>query len=148
VSFDQHFINVIVPTANVGTVVLDGVALSSSSFVPVGSSGFSGAQVQVSNGTHTLSAPAAFGAYLYGYAAFDAYGFPAGFGLNAINLRSRVTLTPQTSTGLAGTQHCVTATLRDANNLPVQNSNVAFNVAGANPTSQSALTDAAGLAAF
>lgn len=146
-SFDQHFINVIVPTANVGSIMLDGAALSAS-FVPIGSSGYSGAQVQVSNGTHTLSAPVAFGAYLYGYAAFDAYGFPAGMSLNSINLGGRISLTPLTSTGLVGTQHCVVATLRNAGNLPVPNFNVDFNVAGANPTSQSAQTDAAGLATF
>jgi len=40
---------------------------------------FSGAQVPISVGTHTLSGPNPIGLYVYGYESFDSYGFPGGF---------------------------------------------------------------------
>jgi hypothetical protein len=59
-----------------------------------------------------------------------------------------VTLTPPAATNPAGQQHCVTATVVDANGTPVPNATVNFTVTGANPTTGTGTTDANGQAQF
>lgn len=78
--FPINYINVVVPTAAVGSIELDNVAIPAASFVVIGSSGFSGAQISVGTGSHTLKpvTPVPFGAFVYGFAQTDSYGYPAG----------------------------------------------------------------------
>jgi hypothetical protein len=52
--FPINFVNVVAPATAVGTILLDGIALPLDSFVPIGTSGFAGAQVPISAGSHTL----------------------------------------------------------------------------------------------
>jgi hypothetical protein len=59
-----------------------------------------------------------------------------------------LTLTPAAAANPVGTQHCVTATVRDAFNNPVAGVTVRFTIAGAVNTSGSATTDANGQAVF
>jgi len=73
-----NFVNVIVKTNAVGSVQNDGVAISSGLFQAIGTTGYSGAKVPVTAGTHRLTAPVPFGALVYGFASFEAYGYPAG----------------------------------------------------------------------
>lgn len=74
----SNYINVTAPATAVGSILLDGVAIPASSFTPIGSSGFSGAQINISPGTHRLQATERFGVAGYGFASFDSYGYPAG----------------------------------------------------------------------
>src|SRR5262249_48312493 len=73
---DIHFINVIAPNAAVGSILLDGAVIPAGSFTAIGSSGFSGAQVSVTLGSHNLSGKLPFGAFVYGFASADSYGYP------------------------------------------------------------------------
>jgi hypothetical protein len=57
-------------------------------------------------------------------------------------------LTPKTATNVAGNQHCVHATVRDANGTPTPNQPVDFTVGGANTASGTVSTDASGVATF
>jgi hypothetical protein len=66
--FPTNFINIVAPNAIVGTINLDGSAIPSASFSPIGSSGFSGAQVAVLIGSHNLDATLPFGITNYGFA--------------------------------------------------------------------------------
>ena len=59
-----------------------------------------------------------------------------------------VTVTPLTDTNTVGTQHCVTATVRDAFGNPVSSVTVRFSVSGANTASGSTTTNASGEANF
>jgi Bacterial Ig-like domain (group 1) len=68
---------------------------------------------------------------------------PAGPGPPA-----HLTLEPAAKTNEVGTQHCVTATVTDAEGAPVPDVTVRFMVSGAHSTSGSATTDANGQARF
>ena len=68
-----NYLNVSAPTNEVGSVLLDGAPIPAKDFSPIGTSGFSGAQLQVATGSHTLSGPEAFGLTSYGFGTDDAY---------------------------------------------------------------------------
>jgi CSLREA domain-containing protein len=57
-----------------------------------------------------------------------------------------VTLDPPTATNRAGEEHCVTATVADANGRPSRNVTVVFVVSGVNTRTDTKLTDSAGKA--
>lgn len=83
--FVNNFVNVVAPTADVPTISLDGVPVDTSLFVPIGDSGFSGAQIPISEGNHNMSGPQPFGIYVYGFGSFDSYGYPGGMNFDLIN---------------------------------------------------------------
>ena len=95
---NDNFINVMAPTASAvaGHIFRDGLAVSG--FLPIGASGYSGAQVQVTIGPHTLysSDGSAFGIIVYGWAEYDAYGYPGGICGSAQTETSQFTC-PQTN---------------------------------------------------
>lgn len=75
-----NYINVAAKAGDTSGCRLDGAAIAVP-FVPIGTSGFSGAQIPVAIGTHTVSCSHGFGAYAYGFARDDSYGYPAGLAL-------------------------------------------------------------------
>jgi hypothetical protein len=83
--FAQNFVNVVAPNNTVGNILLDGTPISADSFVPIGTTNFSGAQVSVGVGSHTITGPEPFSIYSYGFASFDSYGYPGGLALEFIN---------------------------------------------------------------
>ena len=79
--FPTNFANVVALTTDVtaGMVLLDGTPLPAPMFTPLPGATHSAAQVPISVGTHTLSAPNPVGLYVYGYEGWDSYGYPGGF---------------------------------------------------------------------
>jgi len=147
--FAGNYINVVAPAAAVGTVTLDGVVVPAASFSAIGSSGFSGAQLTVSLGTHRLSGGTyPIGAFVYGFDRDDSYGYPGGQSFSPIATVSSLSLAPATGTAPAGSSYCVSATVRDQFNNPVAGVRVDFAVSGANTTSGFANTDASGVATY
>jgi extracellular elastinolytic metalloproteinase len=61
---------------------------------------------------------------------------------------STLTLTPQSAMNTVGTQHCVTATLRDSSGNPIRNATIRFSVSPPNATSGSGTTNNSGQATF
>jgi hypothetical protein len=61
------------------------MAVNSALFPPVGSSGFSGGQVPISLGSHTITGDVPFGIYVYGFGSYDSYGYPGGMAFEFIN---------------------------------------------------------------
>jgi alpha-tubulin suppressor-like RCC1 family protein len=147
--FGNH-LNLVVDTSGVGSILLDGVAVPAGSYVPIGTSGFSGAQVAITQGSHTLSSPFPFGVSVYGFASFDSYGYPGGMSLSPVATVASITLTPPTGSATANTgfEHCVLATVRDSESEPVPGIRVDFLVLGANPQLSSDTTTAEGEAGF
>lgn len=69
-----HHLSVVTPTAAIGQMVLDGVAMNASLFQPYTSCpGFSYAKLPLAPGTHKLSSHAGFLAYTYGTAQGEGY---------------------------------------------------------------------------
>jgi len=146
--FAINFINVAAPTAAVGAITLDGVAIPAASFTPIGATGFSGAQVQVNLGTHNLVGTLPFGTFVYGFANADSYGYPGGMSLAQVAVVTSISLSPPTATNPVGTQHCVDALVRDQNNVPVPGVRVDFTVTGVNPNAGFAVGNANGVAQY
>lgn len=144
--FLTNYINLVVPNSGVGGVKVDGTAVPAGDYTAIGSSGFSGVQVPVALGSHTLTGGVPFGAFMYGFDSYDSYGYPGGMSLAPVARVESVTLAPETANKTVGTQHCVSATVLDQNDTPLAGVRVDFTVTGANPGSGFANTDANGVA--
>ena len=146
--FETNFINVVAPTAAIGSITLDGLAIPSSSFSPVGTSSFSAAQLPVELGAHALKGSQPFGVFVYGFDQFDSYGYPGGLAVASIASVDHLLLTPSSETVALGANACVSASVRDADNRTIPGVHVDFAVSGPNPGSSFAVSDANGRAAF
>lgn len=83
--FTKNYVNVVVPTSSVSSLVLDGTPVNAALFSPVGTSGFSGGQVYINLGSHNISGDVPFGIYVYGFGSYDSYGYPGGMAYEFIN---------------------------------------------------------------
>lgn len=83
--FNNSFVNVVAPTESLNTIYLDDVPVDIARFKAIGSSGFSGAQIQVGPGSHSINSSVPFGIYVYGFGNFDSYGYPGGMAFDFIN---------------------------------------------------------------
>ncbi len=146
--FERHYLNVVVPDAALGAVLLDGVAVPAARFTPIGTSGFSGAQLHISAGVHQLSASLAFGVTVYGYAPRDGYGAPGGMGQAPVGAVASISVTPATASEYTHQSQCATATVRDAKGQPLAGVRVDFAVTGSNRQTGLGYTDGAGLATW
>ena len=146
--FARNFINVVVPTAELATFRLDGNPVDSTRFSPIAGSAFSGAQLPVGLGSHTLTARLPFGSFIYGFDSFDSYGYPGGLSLSPIAVVSNLGLTPATGSPTVTGSYCLTAAVSDQNAAPLESVRVDFVVSGANPGSGFALTNTAGNAEY
>lgn len=146
--FTTNFINVVVPNASVGIVTLDGTPIAGAAYTAIPGTGFSGARVPVSLGTHTLGGPLPFGAFMYGFASFDSYGYPGGQSFDEVAKVTRLVLSPASSSGPINTQHCVNATVSDQFSQPVPGVRVDFTVTGVNPRTGFANANLSGVAQY
>ncbi len=148
--FSGNYVNVVAPVAAVGTLKLDGVVIPAASFSAIGSTGFSGAQLNISLGSHTINGSnLPFGIFVYGYDSYDSYGYPGGQSLAPVASVTNLSVTPLTGTGAVGTEHCLEALVRDQFNNPLVGVRVDFTITGANPGSTGfANTNASGIAKF
>jgi len=64
--FSINYVNVLAPTSIVGSIILDGLAVNPALFIAISGTVYSGAQVPVSVGSHTITGPEAFGIHSYG----------------------------------------------------------------------------------
>jgi IgGFc binding protein/Bacterial Ig-like domain (group 1) len=143
-----NYLNVVAPTTEVGSVILDGSPIPAGHFSPISTSGFSGAKIQVATGVHTLSGPQAFGLTSYGFGSADAYSEPGGYGAGQVANVAFLTLSPSDQFPATGQQACVTATVEDLNHNPLAGIGVSFTVTGTNPTNGFASTQSNGQATF
>lgn len=85
VGFENGYVNVITPTESINSLILDGEAVERALFHPIGSSGFSGAQLQLLPGSHVVSSALPFGISAYGFGSYESYGYPGGMAFERIN---------------------------------------------------------------
>jgi IgGFc binding protein len=76
--FDENFLNIIVAQSAITNTVVDGSHIAATNFVAIGMSGYYGAQVVVTNGTHTVTSSQPVGVEVYGFGYADAYGYFGG----------------------------------------------------------------------
>lgn len=146
--FPINFINIVAPNAIVGAIIFDGSPIPSASFSPIGSSGFSGAAVPVSLGSHNFDGPLPFGLTSYGFAEADSYGYPGGLALGQVASLASLVISPKTATNPINTQHCVIGTTKDQNSNPLAGIRVDFAVTGTHTMGDFKFSDALGKAEF
>jgi hypothetical protein len=70
---------VIVPQSAISTTSVDGMTIAATNFVAIGTSGYYGAQVTITNsGTHTIISSQPVSVEVYGFGKEDAYGYFGG----------------------------------------------------------------------
>jgi gliding motility-associated-like protein len=76
----QHFLNLIVEASDVGTVLLDNVAIPTANYTIFAANPTkSYAQITITEGDHSVFAPNGFTAYAYGLGVDESYTFSLGF---------------------------------------------------------------------
>lgn len=75
----EHCMNLIVAQSAITNTLLDGSPVAATSFVPIGASGYYGAQITLINsGLHTVTSSQPVGVEVYGFGYEDAYGYFGG----------------------------------------------------------------------
>ncbi|MFO0011239.1 MAG: putative Ig domain-containing protein [Planctomycetota bacterium] len=146
--FDRNYINLVVPSEAVGRIELNGVAVETNRFVAIGSTGFSGAQVPIALGVYELAGPLPFGVFVYGFGAFDSYGYVGGQSLAPVAKVNSVDLTPAVLEASVNEAITLTARVADATGSPLSGIRVDFDVAGANAQKSFGFSDENGLVVF
>ena len=146
--FTAHFVNLVVASDDVATIILDGTPIAAALFSPIGTSGFSSAQVAITSGQHRLVSSAPFGTFVYGFGDFDSYGYPGGTSLAPIALATTIDATPNVATALVGNTHVITTTITDTGGNPVVGVRVDFDVTGVNDAHGFVLSGATGQVVF
>ena len=149
-NFPVNFVNVIAPTAAAqsSSVILDGSPIPATAFQPIGTSPFSGAQIQATVGPHTLNAGLPFGVWVYGFNAQDAYGYTGGVCFAKGVPGNTVVASPKSATKQITSQATVQATVADPSGQPIGGTGVTFTVAGINSQTSFATANASGIATF
>ena len=77
--FDENFLNLIVPQSATNSTLVDGSIMASTNFVAIGTSGYYGAQITITNaGAHTVTSSQPVGVEVYGWGLQDAYSYFGG----------------------------------------------------------------------
>ncbi len=125
-----NYLNVIVPAAGASNMRIDGIAVPSSQFHPIGTSGYDGAQLSLPAGSmeHSIiSAGQPFQAFSYGFSSADGYGYPtaaAGPSASAVHWYSdgelitegtseKVATSGAVQLTVSGVSSAITCTLKD-----------------------------------
>jgi hypothetical protein len=83
--FPDHYITAIVPTADLGSVLLDGAAPNILDQGLIPNSDYSYFFVEVAPGVHDITADVPFGLYVYGYGPAESYGYIGGSAMRRID---------------------------------------------------------------
>ena len=77
--FTKNYLNLIVPPPAITNTFLDNSPVAATNFVPIGMSGYYGARLSVTNGTHKIISSQPVGVEIYGWGENDAYGYFGGW---------------------------------------------------------------------
>lgn len=144
-----NFLNITSPTANIGSVTVDGAVVSAALWEPIPSTSFSGAKVPVANGVHTITSSLPIGLLIYGFGSFDSYGYLGGQSFAPVATVNSLVLAPKGATSPVNINRCFTATVRDQFSAPVAGVRVDFAITGPNSASTGfANTNGSGVASF
>jgi len=148
--FDTYnYVNVIVVSAGKGSISLDNALIAETEFTQISTSDLYGAKVPVDVGSHTLASDYNFGAFSYGFASANSYGYAGGSSFAPVASFDHVTFTaPTESTYAVNTQVCSSATAYKSDNSVLAGVGVMFTVSGANTASETVTTDTDGVAEF
>ncbi|MCG8317644.1 MAG: putative Ig domain-containing protein, partial [Pseudomonadales bacterium] len=110
----MNFVNIVISDSAASTLLLDGVAIDSSTFVAIGNTGYSYIQLEVEPGSHHVSADEPFGLVIYGYDAQNSYAYSGGMALGNADLVSSIEIDTASIELNAGNEACVSAIVTDS----------------------------------
>lgn len=146
--FSGNFVNVVIPTSAVNSVKLDGADVTAGLFAQIGSSAFSGAQIDLTAGSHTMTSSTPFGISIYGFGSYDSYGYPGGAAYAPINEVTGLTLTPASQQATVNSKACVDAKVVDQNGKALAGIPLTLDVTGVNASTAEDITNASGLLTY
>ncbi len=82
----EQFLNVVIPTASVSSLQLDGAPFPAVSAFPIGGTDYSYLQVNMTDGIHHITADTTFGIYVYGYGEANSYGYIGGMAFRPLDV--------------------------------------------------------------
>jgi len=71
-------VNIIVPRSATNSTFVDSLPVVVTNFVAIGTNGYYGARLSVTNGTHKVTSSLPVGVEVYGFGIADAYGYFSG----------------------------------------------------------------------
>ena len=78
--FAEHYLNLIVSQSATNSTWVDGSLVAATNYVAIGTSGYRGAQITVTNsGAHTVTSSQPVGVEAYGWGNYDAYAISAAW---------------------------------------------------------------------
>lgn len=83
---DNFYLNIVIDSFSRSSIILDGVNIGKS-FIDIENSKYSYAQLDITQGTHTMSSPSGFIAYVYGFGPIESFGYSAGASLDNLLLQ-------------------------------------------------------------
>ena len=128
---EEHHVSVIIPAVAASSLVLDGVPVDTTGFVPVGSTDFLSGTLPMTPGTHRMAANDAFGLHVYGFGLEESYGYYAGliFPDGAASLD--VTATgPVSSLTTGSDEACLDLEIRDLGGLLIPRARFQITITG------------------
>ena len=78
IAFDENYLNLIVAQSAITNTLVDGSHIAATNFVAIGTNGYYGVQLSVTNGVHTVSSSQPVEVQVYGFGHDDAYGYFGG----------------------------------------------------------------------
>jgi hypothetical protein len=78
IGFDKNYLNIIVVQSATTNTLVNGFHVAATNFVAIGTSGYFGAQIQVTNGVYKVTSSQPVGVEIYGFGPADAYGYFGG----------------------------------------------------------------------
>lgn len=140
----DNYVNIVTPTTGVGILSLDGTVIPVTDFQAINAN-YAGVRIPISVGEHKISGEnVAFGSFIYGFGYNDSYGYPGSQIYAEVAEITSLTLIPPTAELEINNQHCVTATVTDQNNMPIEGARVDFTVQGVNDIFDFGFTDSNG----
>ncbi len=85
--YTAQYITIIVADTSIYSVKLDNSTVAPNRFKPIQNSGYSYANLSVTDGTHLVSANSTMGVYVYGYGEANSYGYLGGMTFIPINYK-------------------------------------------------------------
>lgn len=76
--FTTNYLNLIVAQLAANSTWVDSSIVAATNFIAIGNSGYYGAQIPVTNGTHTVTSSQPVGVEVYGWGEADAYSYFGG----------------------------------------------------------------------
>ncbi len=83
--YKEQWLNVVITTQDAASLRLDGQPLTAT-FRPIGTTGYSYAQVRMTDGVHGITADTIFGIYVYGFGEANSYGYIGGMAFRPLDV--------------------------------------------------------------